>query len=167
VPLPGGTPVILVTVGSTTPFNRLISMCDQLAAEGLLQSPVVAQIGSGSYVPRNMEWHRLLDKCDFDVYMDSALYVIGHAGIGTISQALSKGRKAIVVPRRQSLGESVNDHQLDAARLFSEMQHVLAASSSNELRAAIAKINDFHPKPRFPNTAGLVGGIATFLATSV
>ncbi|MGO7205561.1 glucuronosyltransferase, partial [Rhizobium ruizarguesonis] len=43
--------MILVTVGTQLPFDRLVKAVDTFATE--LSKPVLAQIGRGSYTPQN------------------------------------------------------------------------------------------------------------------
>jgi UDP-N-acetylglucosamine transferase subunit ALG13 len=64
--------MIFMTIGTLHPFDRLVQMVDELAGEGKLPEPVVAQIGHGAYQPKNVESYDILDKNEFDDYMDKA-----------------------------------------------------------------------------------------------
>jgi UDP-N-acetylglucosamine transferase subunit ALG13 len=50
----------------------------------------------------------------------SAAVVVCHGGAGIISSALAAGRRPIVVPRRASLGEHVDDHQYQLTRKLAD-----------------------------------------------
>jgi UDP-N-acetylglucosamine transferase subunit ALG13 len=44
--------------------------------------------------------------------------IVTHAGVGSVMLALANGKRPIVMARRRSCGEAVDDHQVDlAARL--------------------------------------------------
>jgi UDP-N-acetylglucosamine--N-acetylmuramyl-(pentapeptide) pyrophosphoryl-undecaprenol N-acetylglucosamine transferase len=45
--------------------------------------------------------------------------VVCHAGVGLLLTAFTSGRSPLVVPRRLELGEAVDDHQAQLARVLS------------------------------------------------
>ena len=112
--------MIFVTVGTDGPFDRLIATVDRWAGENG-RTDVVAQIGRSTLQPRFVEAHRFLDPPRFSEYFASAEFVIAHAGMGTILSALRYGKPLIVMPRRASLGEQRNEHQLATARRLQEL----------------------------------------------
>lgn len=109
--------MIFVTVGThEQPFNRLIKKVDQLVGEGSIDEDVFMQTGYSDYKPKNCEWLSFLSYQDMNGYMDKADIVISHGGPATFMQALSLGKKTIVVPRLEKYHEHVNNHQLIFAR---------------------------------------------------
>jgi UDP-N-acetylglucosamine transferase subunit ALG13 len=89
--------MIFVTVGSMR-FDALIQTVDELAGQGQIGTDVMAQIGNGSYVPRNIKYQRYFD----DLQGEMAKYdlVICHGGIGTTFQLLRIGVPFVAVPNR-------------------------------------------------------------------
>lgn len=107
--------MIFVTVGSQTPFDRLVRTVDAWCA----RQPgveVVAQIGQGGYEPRHMRWLRLCSPAEYRRHCAAAEVIVAHAGMGTVLTALEAGRPMLLLPRRGELGETRNDHQLATAK---------------------------------------------------
>ena len=50
--------MIFVTVGTSLPHDGLIEKIDELAGAGILNDEVIAQIGAGSYIPKNIQYIR-------------------------------------------------------------------------------------------------------------
>jgi UDP-N-acetylglucosamine transferase subunit ALG13 len=63
--------------------------------------------------------------------------VVGHAGPGTIIDALEAGRIPIVVPRLARFGEVVDDHQVAFGRLMHESGRAVLAEDEAALVAAM------------------------------
>lgn len=59
-----------------------------------------------------MQWHRWLSPVEMSALLRAADLVVTHAGVASIVDAVRAGHRPIVVPRRQHLGEHVDDHQL-------------------------------------------------------
>lgn len=53
------------------------------------------------------------DENEFRSLVSSHDLVLSHAGVGVISAVLANNKMPIVVPRRASLNEHINDHQVD------------------------------------------------------
>ena len=65
---------------------------------------------------RNAECVDFLGHEEFISLVRGARLTVTHAGAGSIMTALAEGKRPIVVPRRKSFGEAVDDHQLPFAR---------------------------------------------------
>lgn len=89
--------------------------------------------------------------------------IICHAGTGTVTGALKKGKKVIVFPRLKEYGEHESDHQLDLAREFAEEGYVLCAMNEEELEQAIKQIESFTPKPFVSNRENFCNLIRSLL----
>lgn len=62
--------------------------------------------------------------------MRDADVVVAHAGIGSALMAFEAGKSPILVPRRKSHGEHVDDHQEQIAQKFSQSGLAVAAEAS-------------------------------------
>jgi UDP-N-acetylglucosamine transferase subunit ALG13 len=134
--------MIFVTVGSQLPFGRLIRAVDRWCLQQH-RPDVFAQIaapGPRDYVPQYMEWARFLAPEDFDRRFAEASLVIAHAGMGSIIAALMAVKPIVIMPRRASLQEHRNDHQLATARKFHNRPNVHVVVDEAELPAVIDSV---------------------------
>jgi len=129
--------VILVTIGSMFPFDRLIRAMDALAAER--EEEILAQIGDGAYEPRHMRFVRKLPREEFIATIARADLVVGHAGMGTVITAGEHGKAIVIMPRRAGLGEHTNDHQVDTAAWLGGRRGIFVAEDEQALAPAIAR----------------------------
>ncbi len=155
--------MIFLTVGSLFPFTRLVKAVDDAVANSLIDDKVFAQIGDDSYVPQNMEFVRSLEKREYDRYANDASALISHAGMGSISLALSMNKPLLVMPRTRSRNEHVNDHQVDTARRFESLGHVLVAYEVSQLHEKITRLHTFEPRARKTQVDALACRIQLFL----
>jgi len=156
--------MIFLTVGTyPLPFNRLLKIVDECISKGLISDSVFAQIGACTYKPCNMRYIDLLEKRAFDKYMRDASYIIGHAGMGTITMALEHNKPLLVLPRRRQYKEHVNDHQVSTARKFEQLGHVVAAVCECDFQDKYEQLSTFIPKKRVCQTRDVAERIACFL----
>jgi len=156
--------LIFVTVGAQMPFDRLIREVDAWAAETGRQD-VFAQIGETDYRPEHIEWTDFLDTDRFEAAFAAADVVVAHAGTGTILTALRAGRPLLVMPRRASLSETRNEHQLATGLRFEERGRVTLALDEKALRADLDRIEEIEagePIGEFAE-AGLTDEIRRFI----
>lgn len=106
--------MILLTVGTQLPFDRLVEAVDRIAPE--LAEPVIAQVGKSKYICQNIEAHENFGPVEFQDYLKGCSRIISHAGIGTILNAQKNSKPIILVPRLAKFGEHRNDHQLATCR---------------------------------------------------
>ncbi len=135
--------MILVTVGTDGPFDRLINAMDQWTAEQG-RTDVVAQIGRTTLRPQHMRWYEFLEPPQFREYFSSADLIVAHAGMGTILSALRYEKPLLVMPRRASLGEQRNEHQLATANRLLQLGKINVAFDENQLRARLADPSAMH-----------------------
>jgi UDP-N-acetylglucosamine transferase subunit ALG13 len=126
--------VILVTLGTNEqPFDRLV-----LAAAGLeVDEPVIVQYGSSRAVEPREGWVEFMLYDELAALAEQASSVVCHAGVGSILMARRAGKKAIVMPRRHSLDEAVDDHQVGLARRLAASNLVTLVDDEHELLAAV------------------------------
>lgn len=123
--------MILVSVGTQLPFDRLIKAVDQLAAK--LEEEIVAQIGVTKYRPRNIIYHKSLTPINYEELVKSARILVSHAGIGTILGAQKYEKPIVVFPRQARFGEHRNDHQLATCRQLSCYKGIYVAEDELDL----------------------------------
>lgn len=137
--------MIFVTVGAQLPFNRLVRIVDEWA--GLSgRSDVFAQIGKTSWKPSYIQSAAFLKPGEFRHMIESADIVIAHAGMGSIISALEYSKPILVMPRKASLGEQRNDHQIATAKRFLEMKYVFVAFDEKELQERLNNLKDMNIK---------------------
>lgn len=155
--------MFFLAVGTQFGFDRLVKAVDEAIARGVVQDIVFAQIGPGNYLPCRMEYTVTLEKEAFDKILNSCEAIISHAGMGNIALTLKIQKPLLVLPRRKCYGEVVNDHQVDTAKKFEQLGHILAAYDEKELVEKIKLLKTFVPKPRIPNRQGVIDRISSFL----
>lgn len=155
--------MILVTVGMQLGFDRLIAAMDALAPE--LEGPVIAQTGKGTYRPRHMEAREKLAPAEFETLVERASLIVAHAGIGTVVTAARHAKPIVLMPRRASLGEHRNDHQLATVRKLAGRPGILVAEDESELRSRIAEGLTGHDCSRLasPTAVQLHAALAAFI----
>jgi exopolysaccharide biosynthesis glucuronosyltransferase PssE len=155
--------VILVTVGTQLPFDRLVEAVDHWAGWTSF-SPVFAQIGASRYHPRNMQWARFLGTEEFRSRLEQATVIVSHAGIGSLLAAIEAQKPLIVLPRLASLGEQRNDHQLATARWLSQLSGISVVRDTVELFAALGHADRGRPDViRAEASSELLGTVREFI----
>lgn len=122
----GGRAVIFVTVGTQLPFDRLIVAVDEWASCNHCVD-ILAQIGPSHYTPRYIQYLDFLSADEIGKIARKSDLIISHAGMGSILLALSHRKPIIIMPRRCSLRETRNDHQLATAKIFTGKPGVYVA----------------------------------------
>ena len=110
-----------VAVGThRQPYDRLLGIVTRGVEEGLLPGPVRAQAGPARWQVPGAQVRPHLSRDELEAAVRSAAVVVCHGGAGIISSALAAGRRPIVVPRRATLGEHVDDHQYQLTRKLAD-----------------------------------------------
>jgi UDP-N-acetylglucosamine transferase subunit ALG13 len=81
-----------------------------------LNEPVIAQVGPDTKPRHHIETHKNLHPARFEELFGQARLIVAHAGVGSILLAKRMRQPLIIVPRRHSMKEHRNDHQLATAR---------------------------------------------------
>jgi UDP-N-acetylglucosamine transferase subunit ALG13 len=124
--------MIFVTVGAQMPFDRLVKTVDHWARDRE-RDDVFAQIGMTDYRPSNIQWTPFLNTDEFKQRYETANVIIAHAGTGSILTALQLGKPILIMPRRASLRETRNDHQVATSEQFRRFDSVAVALDEKEL----------------------------------
>lgn len=115
--------MIFVTVGThEQPFDRLLDCVDRLKEAGEIEEDVFMQTGYSTYEPRFCRWERLIPYQEMVDNVRQARIVITHGGPASFLLPLQYGKIPVVVPRRHSFGEHVNDHQVEFVKAVSVRQ---------------------------------------------
>jgi UDP-N-acetylglucosamine transferase subunit ALG13 len=155
--------MIFLTVGTQFPFDRLVKAVDDIASRNALEEQLFGQIGTTSYHPMSFQAVASLEKTQFDIYLRKAKAIISHAGMGTILMALEYEKPLLVMPRLRKYGEAVNNHQVDIARRFEQLGHILVAYNEEEFPNKLQQLKTFVPKPRDNQARAVAERIANFL----
>ncbi len=128
--------MIFVTVGThQQPFERMLGEVGELPNPAEL----VVQYGYGSPpagVGRAVDFMSFgeMERC-----FEAADAVVTHAGVGSILCARRAGHVPVVVPRLHSLGEHVDDHQMELTRALAVLGAVEPVWQGRALADALAR----------------------------
>lgn len=127
-----------MSVGNATqPFTRLLEAVCVLAAQ--LPQPVFVQFGvAQAFACLDCTGVAFMEMGAFAERVSEAELLILHAGAGPVIHAVRAGKTPVVVPRRASLGEHVDDHQLEFAHELEKTGKVLVAYDAATLAQAAA-----------------------------
>ncbi len=132
--------MIFVVVGTQKfALNRLLREVDVLIEKGIITQEVFAQTGHSDYTPRNYDYIDFMPKDRFDMCIKQSDLLITHCGVGTIISGLQHRKPIIVYPRLSHLHEHIDDHQLEIAKSFSELNYVLVCGEGDKLENVIEK----------------------------
>lgn len=156
--------MIFVTVGTDSPFDRLMKVVDDWAKDNQ-ETRVFAQIGLNGWQPQHMPFQEFLEPNEFKAKMNEASLIIGHAGMGTILNSLSFGKPVLVMPKRASLGEHRSEHQLATAKHLVGLGSIHAAFDEDELRQHLDHIETLEATSKVEPFAQpeLISGIQNFI----
>ena len=122
---------IFVTVGTDHhPFDRLIGWTDDALRR--VSADCFVQFGT-SQSPSMCPGAAYLTHEEISERIAGADAIVCHGGPGTIIDCLRSGTMPIVVPRRHSEGEHVDDHQVRFTARLEESAYIKVAHSSVEL----------------------------------
>jgi UDP-N-acetylglucosamine transferase subunit ALG13 len=163
--LPWSSPLIFLTVGSQMPFDRLVTAADAWARDHP-DVAILAQIGAAQYAPLHMQVVATLAPASFAEKCQAAHLIVAHAGMGSILTALQYGKPIVVMPRKGSLRETRNDHQMAAAKWLRSINGVYFADDEAKLSTAIdaAIAKSLSPEPIAAKaSASLLDGLRQFI----
>lgn len=134
-------PFILVTVGTDHhPFHRLMQWSDNWAEQG--RGPrLIVQSGTSS-VPAKVASLPYLEYEDVVAAMDRSVGVVCQGGPATIMEIRRSGKIPIVVPRRVSLGEHVNDHQWLFCQRLAAKDQIVICDTEDDFVTALSRLLD-------------------------
>lgn len=158
--------MILVVLGTQDkPFTRLLNALEKQVNEGLIQDEIIVQTGLTDFTSKKMKCFDLLPMDEFEQLMDQAECILTHGGVGTILNAVKKGKKVLACPRLAKYQEHGNDHQLQLCSEFEKKGYVLVCEDFNELSEKIQAVKQFIPQPYQSTRDAVVNEIRTFIQT--
>ena len=122
--------MIFITVG-TTDFDALIRKIDELVVKKRIYNKVIAQIGDGKYVPKNIKSFRFAKS--LLPFFKKADLIISHGGAATIFECLELKKKLIVVENPEVRGK----HQWELAKVLSDKRYILWCKHFEQLLECI------------------------------
>ncbi|MGY5879818.1 MAG: PssE/Cps14G family polysaccharide biosynthesis glycosyltransferase [Candidatus Thorarchaeota archaeon] len=123
--------LIFVTVGTSLPHDGLIIKFDNLVGEGIIKDEVIAQIGAGKYIPKNIEYIRFAPS--LEEYYQKADIVVSNCGAGTIMENVTKGRNLIVIQNPDVTG----GHEWEIVTKMEKGGHLVWCKDIDDLAVAI------------------------------
>lgn len=132
--------MILLTVGTQLPFDRFVRLVDEWAHKNP-EVEILAQIADGAYIPKHMQYVDYLNVEKYAKAFSQASVVLAHAGMGTIINSLLASKPVVVFPRKASLGEHRNEHQLATCQKLTRLQGYYVAYEPVELFRTLDKLD--------------------------
>ncbi|HYX84954.1 MAG TPA: glycosyltransferase [Gaiellales bacterium] len=145
------------------PFDRLCGWVDRwLADGGADRVRCFVQTGT-STPPAHAEHGQYLGHAQMEAMMREAAVIVCHGGPGTIMLAATMGKRPIVVPRRKSAGEHVDDHQHAFTRRIAADGAIILAQTEQDFRlylSGVLRANGADPVP--PRTTDPADAVRRF-----
>lgn len=156
--------MILITLGTQDKeFTRLLEKVDELIEKKIIKEEVIVQAGYTKYKSKNMKIFDYVSKKKLEEYMNECSFIITHAGVGTIFDALKKNKKIIAIPRLSKYKEHSNDHQLEIVEEFSKENFILPVYEMDELESTLKKIKSFKPSKYESNNINMIKLISDYI----
>lgn len=156
--------MILVLLGTqNNSFHRLLEELQRNIDNGKIKEEVIIQKGYTKFESKDMKIYSEIPIEELEKLVEEANLVITHGGVGSIINAITKGKKVIAVPRLQKYGEHVNDHQLDIIESFNEKKYIMGIHDVEELGEALEKIEKFEPNKYVKNTGNIIKIVEEFI----
>ncbi len=127
--------MIFVTVGTQLPFDRLVGAIDTWAENK--KTEIFAQTGVTPHKPKHIQHAEFITPDEADQMFRKASLIVSHAGVGSILSALKYKKPILILPRRASLGEHRNEHQLATAKWVGSRNGIRVAWNESELVDAL------------------------------
>ena len=132
---------VVVTVGTDHhPFDRLVGWIEAWSAAHP-EVAVLLQLGDSAppspAAGPGLESVAMIGYEELVAAMTAADAVVAQGGPAAIMDARSVGHRPIVVPRRASLGEHVDDHQVTFTAWMAERDRVTLAATAEELASLL------------------------------
>jgi UDP-N-acetylglucosamine transferase subunit ALG13 len=128
--------MIFVTVGTQLAFDRFIGAIDEWCAA----NPgvrVFAQVGPTKLTIRHMEHEMFISQERANQLFLEASLIVTHAGMGSVLTGLKYRKPLLIVPRKASLGEHRNEHQMATAKWLAELSGIQVVWEEADISAAL------------------------------
>lgn len=156
--------MILITLGTQDKeFTRILKKVDELIEKKVIKEEVIVQAGHTRYKSKNMKVFDYVSKKELEKYMDKCSFIITHAGVGTIFDALKRNKRIIAVPRLSKYKEHNNDHQLEIVEEFSNKNFIIPVYEMDELEDALKQIKKFNPAKYESNNKNMIKLVSNYI----
>ena len=156
--------MILITLGTQDKeFTRILKKVDELIEKKVIKEEIIVQAGHTKYKSKNMKIFDYVPKKKLEEYMEKCDFIITHAGVGTIFDALKKNKKIIAIPRLAKYKEHNNDHQLEIVEEFSKQNFILPVYEMDELEEALKQIKKFKPNKYESNNKNMINLVSDYI----
>ena len=160
--------MILVILGTNDkPFTRLLEAVEGAIKRGDIQEEVIVQAGFTKYESDVMKVIDYVDREQFADYLGKADLLIVHGGAGTILTGLKQGKKILAAARKQSLGEHVNDHQIQLLEAFEKDGYLIYMRDLDQISEYLKAVKDFTPNPYQCQRDHMISLIETWIDANV
>ena len=145
--------MILVTLGTQKQhFTRLLDYIEN----SNIKDKIVVQAGHTKYNSKKMEIFDFVDYDEMDKLINEASIIITHAGTGSVTTPLKKGKIVIACARKKEYKEHVDNHQHELLDVFYDEGYILKLTEDNKLDDLIKKCKTFKPKKFVSNTENFI-----------
>lgn len=144
--------VILLSVGTQLPFDRLVKAVDDWAVQ-CGRRDIFAQIGPSDYQAQALNSFAFLDQAAFAALQAEAGLMVSHAGMGSIITALELGKPIIILARDHRRGEHRNGHQIATLKQFRSYPGVFIADDEEHLVALLERADSLVASPQLSTKA--------------
>jgi len=158
--------MILVTIGTQAPFNRLIRAMEDMAKD--IEEEIIVQAFDLDFEPKHLKILGNVPTDEFNSLVANSNIIISHAGMGNIISAMQYLKPIVILPRLSKFGEHRNDHQLATAKKMASLNYVTSVYSTDELKLRVFRHlkGDLLPPPPFLGefaSEALINSIQNFM----
>lgn len=131
--------MMILCLTGTNPysFERLVSYVDQVLAS---KYNVVIQLGNTKYKPLYAEFFDFCKKAKVIELIDKADLIITQGGYGSMTDALTREKKLIAVPRLKELNESQDD-QRELVDYYASKNYLVSCYEIEKLESIVNQLN--------------------------
>lgn len=128
--------MILVLLG-TQPFSfsRLLDQLLCAKEAGYLNTEQLVIQSGQTTVPKGLLDAQIIpfmDRANYLQCLDEAQIVISHGGAGSVFDTLRRNKPLIVLPRKQDLGEHLDDHQQELVDILKAKKFIISENTISE-----------------------------------
>lgn len=102
--------MIVFTIGTSEPFDRLVAVADDVV--DACDERVLVQAGRSRCRLVRAEMVNFLPYDELLALVAEARIVVTHAGAGSVLLAIGQAKRPVLVPRMRRHGEAIDDHQV-------------------------------------------------------
>lgn len=151
-------PMIFVITGTQKfSFNRLLEAVDRIAQ--ISDYEFIVQSGHSTYKPKYCKSAAFYCADEFKKLISSADVVITHAGVGSMIECLSRGKRTVAVPRLSRYKEHVDDHQQELAQTLADGDYLVLLNDAEELSLKLDEATKRHFKKYEHRESNLVDDV--------